>query len=306
MSGEQVLFSRLGDVLWWPLLFAAAVLATAIGMEMGHPQWAFNLTYLSLALILFLLERQRPHLREWLHSDHQEWADLGHTALTKSAVQMLVVSLGVLGLTSSVGGPTGTGWWPNEWPMFAQVGLGLLIAEFGLYWGHRLAHEWPWLWRFHAVHHSIKKLWFFNTGRFHFIDTLKSLLLAGLLLAVAGAPNSVVIWIGAITAYIGFLTHCNVRMHTGWIGYVFNTPRLHRWHHSMDLKEGNKNYGENLMLWDVLFGTFYDETHRQPPREIGIRDAMPRRFIGQLLAPFRWQQFQQAHQQGKLAPGECL
>ncbi len=60
------------------------------------------------------------------------------------------------------------------------------------------------------------------------------------------------------------------------------------------------------MLWDLLFGTFYDEAHRQPPREIGIRDAMPRRFAGQLLAPFRWQQFQQAHQQGKLAPGECL
>jgi len=294
------------DYLWWPLLFAAALLATATGMALGHPQWGFNLTYFGLAGVLFLLERQRPHLRQWLPSDRQEWADLGHTALTKSAVQLLVVSLGVLGISGSVGGPVGTGWWPNDWPVAAQVGLGLLIAELGLYWGHRLAHEWPWLWRFHAVHHSTRKLWFFNTGRFHFIDTLKSLLLSALLLALAGAPNSVVMWVGSITAYIGFLTHCNVRMHTGWIGYLFNTPRLHRWHHSRDLAEGNKNYGENLMLWDLLFGTFYDDPQRQPPHEIGIREAMPRRFAGQLAAPFYWRRYQQAHRQGQLAAGECL
>ena len=300
------MLSRLGDSLWWPLLLSAAVLTTAFGIEMGHPQWAFNLTYFSLAIALFVLERQRPHLHEWLKSDHQEWADLGHTALTKSAVQLLVISLGFLGITSSVGGPAGTGWWPNHWPMFAQVGLGLLIAEFGLYWGHRLAHEWSWLWRFHAVHHSARKLWFFNTGRFHFIDTLKSLLLSGVLLALAGAPNTVVIWIGSITAYIGFLTHCNIRMHNPWISYVFNTPRLHRWHHSMDLKEGNKNYGENLMLWDVVFGTFFDDQSRPPPREIGIRDAMPRGFAGQMLAPFRWHHYQQNYRQGKVPAGECL
>ena len=45
-------------------------------------------------------------------------------------------------------------------------------------------------------------------------------------------------------------------MRFGWLNFVFNTPGLHRWHHSMDLREGNKNYGENLVCWDLLFGTF--------------------------------------------------
>jgi sterol desaturase/sphingolipid hydroxylase (fatty acid hydroxylase superfamily) len=166
--------------------------------------------------------------------------------------------------------------------------LGLTVAEFGLYWAHRLAHEWVPLWRFHAVHHSSTKLWFFNTGRFHFVDTLKSMVFATPLLLGAGAPGDVIIWVGAITGFIGILTHCNVRMSFGWINFVFNTPGLHRWHHSMDLREGNKNYGENLMLWDLLFGTFYDDARRRPPAQIGIREAMPPTFLGQLAAPFRW------------------
>lgn len=119
------------------------------------------------------------------------------------------------------------------------------------------------LWHFHAVHHSVKKLWFFNTGRFHIIDTLKSMIFSGPLLALAGTPNDVVMWFGAITAYIGFLTHVNIRMKFGWLNYIFNTPELHRWHHSTDLREGNKNYGENLMIWDLLFRTFYDD-HTRP------------------------------------------
>ena len=182
--------------------------------------------------------------------------------------------------------------------MFFQVVLGLVVAEFGLYWAHRIAHEWMPLWWFHAVHHSSRKLWFFNTGRFHIIDTLKSMIFSAPLLALAGAPRDVVLWFGAITAYIGFLTHANIRMRFGWLNYIFNTPGLHRWHHSMDLREGNKNYGENLMIWDLIFGTYYDDTSRRPPAKIGISSAMPRTFWGQIVEPFRWHKFQSAAKQG--------
>jgi hypothetical protein len=139
-------------------------------------------------------------------------------------VQLLIVSMTWLGLASVVGGEQGTGFWPNHWPMFFQVVLGLVVAEFGLYWAHRIAHEWMPLWWFHAVHHSSKKLWFFNTGRFHIIDTLKSMIFSAPLLALAGAPKDVVLWFGAITAYIGFLTHANIQMRFGWLNYIFNTP----------------------------------------------------------------------------------
>ena len=93
------------------------------------------------------------------------------------------------------------------------------------------------------------------------------------------------VWASIVTAFVGLLTHCNVEMRFGPISYVFSTPGVHRWHHSMDLREGNKNYGENVVIWDLLFGTYFNED-RRPPANIGIPEYMPPRFIHQLLWPF--------------------
>ena len=81
-------------------------------------------------------------------------------------------------------------------------------------------------------------------------------------------------------------------MRFGVLSYIFNTPELHRWHHSMDLSEGNRNYGENLAVWDLLFGTYHNPRHRRPPTVIGIPERMPADFLGQLAAPFRFQRLQ--------------
>lgn len=62
--------------------------------------------------------------------------------------------------------------------------------------------------------------------------------------------------------------------------------RIHALHHSKDLREGDKNHGENLVLWDLLFGTFFREP-RRPPVDVGIKKAMPARFAAQPLWPFR-------------------
>lgn len=291
------------DYLIWPLILVAALIPTGWGIAHGHGPLAFNITYLCLAVLLYVLERVRPHEEAWLESDGQEIPDLSHTLFTKISVQVIIVSLTNLGIAEGLGSRSGGGIWPTSWPMFFQVALGLVIAEFGLYWAHRLGHEWMWLWRFHAVHHSSKKLWFFNTGRFHFVDTIKSMVFSAPLVALAGAPGEVLIWGSAITAFIGILTHCNIRMKAGWLNYIFNTPCLHRWHHSMDLREGNMNYGENLMLWDILFRTYYDDTTRRPPAEIGIKEAMPKGFFGQLWAPFVWTSYQQREKAKAGKPG---
>lgn len=284
--------SVLIDYALWPALLVASCCGMAVGMASNHGPLAFNLTYLCLAVTLYFLEKFHPHEEAWLESDGQELPDLSHTLLTKIGVQVTVVSLTNFGITQQFTGRTGGGWWPAAWPVWTQVALGLVVAEFGLYWAHRVAHEWVPLWKFHAVHHSSRKLWFFNTGRFHFVDTLKSMLFATPVLVLAGAPGDVITWVSGITAFIGILTHCNVRMRFGWLNFVFNTPGLHRWHHSMDLREGNKNYGENLVLWDQLFGTYYDDSRRRPPAKIGIREAMPTTFIGQIVAPFTWKRYQ--------------
>jgi sterol desaturase/sphingolipid hydroxylase (fatty acid hydroxylase superfamily) len=203
-------------------------------------------------------------------------------------VQTLIVFSSAVGLASLITplSSPGNGIWPRHWPIWAQVVLALVAAEFALYWGHHIAHKWKPLWRFHAVHHSVTKLWVVNTGRFHFVDSIKSIVPAMAVLVMLGAPLEVVTWLSAITAYIGMLTHCNIEMRFGWLSLVFNTPELHRWHHSKDLREGDKNFGENLMLWDWIFGTYFNEK-RRPPVDIGIKDEMPARFRDQLVWPFR-------------------
>jgi sterol desaturase/sphingolipid hydroxylase (fatty acid hydroxylase superfamily) len=278
-------WTRLRQALTWPALLVFGLAGTGIGMAAGHPLAGFNASYLVVAISLWALERRWPHEPRWLDDDGQMLPDLLHTLLTKGLVQAMAMFSVVLGLA---GDAVAASWWPASWPMLLQVVLALLLAELGLYWSHRLAHEWPLLWRFHAVHHSVERLWFWNTGRFHAVDTLQRVVFAVPLLWLAGAPADVLQWVSAVTAFIGILTHANIDVRCGPLSRVFNTPELHRWHHSRRPEEGHRNCGENLVAWDLLFGTWY-LPDRCPPRDIGIDAAMPPGFVGQLLAPFRRQ-----------------
>ena len=265
-------------------MFALSVGASYAGLLAGEIVVVFNLTYVALAVAIAALERWMPFEPMWLKNDGQMGPDIAHTVLNKGVAQVVVVVVAIAGLAEFVQ-PSGGGVWPHAWPMAVQIGLGLVLAEIGLYWKHRIAHEWPPLWRFHAVHHSVTRLWFLNTGRFHLVDTLTGLVVAMPLLLLLGAPKEVLIMVSAVTAIIGILTHANVEMRCGVLSYIFNTPELHRWHHSKVTEEGNRNYGENLMLFDQLFGTFFLPS-RRPPADIGIRYAMPPTFLAQLKAPF--------------------
>lgn len=271
----------------WPALFIICMSITAYGFAHDHTVIFFNIAYIFLILSMFFLERWMPHERDWQYNDGQIFADIAHTISSKGTVQMLLLFGGVIGLTEYMKplDQTSAGLWPRDWPLWAQVSLGVVAAEFGLYWAHRLAHEHRPIWRVHAIHHSVKKLWFVNTGRFHFADSLFKIILGLSVLIVLGAPMEVVKWVSAVTAFIGMMTHCNVDMRFGPLNYIFNTPELHRWHHSKDLREGDKNYGENVVIWDLLFGTFYNGNYR-PPVDIGIPEYMPPKFSHQLLWPF--------------------
>lgn len=275
--------ARVRRAALWPLLLGAGLGGTGLGIALDAPLAGFNASYLAVACALWALERRWPHEPRWLADDGQMLPDLLHTLLTKGFVQVLALVSLVLGLAGGVAaGP----WWPAHWPLLVQVAAALVVAELGLYAAHRLAHEWVPLWRFHAVHHSVRRLWFWNTGRFHAVDTAARIAASVPLLWLAGAPAEVLQWVSAVTAFIGILTHANLDVRCGPLNYVFNTPELHRWHHSRRVEEGNRNYGENLVVWDLVFGTWYLPP-RRPPLDIGIDGPMPEGFIGQCVEPFR-------------------
>jgi hypothetical protein len=56
-----------------------------------------------------------------------------------------------------------------------------------------------------------------------------------------------------------FFTHTQLVAKLGWLEYVFVTPSHHRVHHSSNPEYLDKNYGDILIIWDKLLGTFAEE-----------------------------------------------
>jgi sterol desaturase/sphingolipid hydroxylase (fatty acid hydroxylase superfamily) len=273
----------------WPLLYAGGLAGAGMAFASDHPLPWFNAVYLALAVTIGLFERLMPHEELWLRPDRETFDNLAHTALTKGlAVLGATAMTGIAMTAATVAEPAFRGSgpaWPDQWPLAAQVGLGLVVAELGLYTAHRVAHQRLGFWRFHALHHSVGRLWVANTGRFHLVDSLWKIALGQTPLLLLGAPLPVFLWISAVTATTGLLTHCNIELRTGPLDLVFSTPALHRWHHSKMRDEGNRNFGENLVLWDQILGTYFNP-RRRPPAEIGIDGRIARGFLRQLAQPF--------------------
>ena len=174
-------------------------------------------------------------------------------------------------------------------PLWAKLLLGLLIGEVGTYWGHRLSHEVPWLWRYHAVHHSTEQLYFLANTRTHPVDMVVTRLfgLTPLYLLGLAGPNAagsaapVLLLIGTVW---GFFIHANLRWRFGPLEWLVATPAFHHWHHSK-FEHINRNYASTLPVLDRLFGTY----HLPPewPASCGIEAPMPVGLGGQLLAPWR-------------------
>ncbi|WP_323687706.1 sterol desaturase family protein [Rhizobium sp. AN88] len=273
----------------WPMVFFLGLTGAYFAFSSEHPITTFLAVYAGAVASLFLLERYIPYETEWLQSDGETVNNIAHTLLTKGLVQLAAMAAVLFPMLTAIFlqplAAMKFDLWPSQLPMVVQVTLALMIAEFGLLRAHRIAHETVFFWRFHALHHSVVRLWVVNTGRFHVADSLFKIALSQIPLYLMGAPLQVFWWLAAVTAFIGILTHCNVDMKTGPLDYVFSTPRLHRWHHSKELPEGNTNYGENLVIFDQLFGSYFNPD-RPSSTNIGIKGEIAKGFLPQLFQPF--------------------
>lgn len=169
----------------------------------------------------------------------------------------------------------------------AQVLFLLLVSELLYYWFHRATHEINFLWRFHAVHHGAQRVYWMNAGRFHLIEAFFSGFFYFLPVLFLGPEPEVAIMVVSISSITGFLEHINVDFEAGWLNYIFNSAQLHRWHHSRIVKESNTNYGKILVIWDLLFGTFYLPKGREVEEVGTVENNVPVDFLGQGKYPFQ-------------------
>jgi sterol desaturase/sphingolipid hydroxylase (fatty acid hydroxylase superfamily) len=112
-------------------------------------------------------------------------------------------------------------------------------------------------------------------------------------LAFLGAQQEVFILLGIINIVVGFFQHANIDFKLGPLGWIFSIGDLHRWHHSRERSEHDRNYGNNFIFWDTVFGTRFLPADRQPPDDIGIH-YFPRTVGAQILAPLRWNRIENA------------
>ena len=162
----------------------------------------------------------------------------------------------------------------------------ILIADFFRYWLHRLCHEWLPLWRLHAVHHSPHKLYSMNVGRFHPLEKSIQFIFDALPFIILGITQDVLALYFLFYSVNGFFQHCNIKIYLGPLNYIISGPELHRWHHSMIIKESNKNFGNNLIVWDLLFGTWYLPKVGCVEKLGLINRNYPLGLIKQLKSPF--------------------
>ena len=277
--------------LIFPLIVTAVLGGGVWAMAAGYePSIVAGIgTFASLTLVV-VLERLLPFRPEWNHSQGDLLADLLYLPSyfgINALVQPLVVAGIVLG-GGLVSDALGAGLWPSEWPLLLQFVLACLAVEFFDYWAHRWMHEVPFLWRFHAIHHNPKRLYWMNATRAHFGEVVFRGMLNAVPLALLGAGAEVLALVGLANSVLGLFQHANINFKLGPLSWVFSVGEMHRWHHSVKISEANHNYGSNFLFWDVVFGTRYREEERDSPEQLGIEhDHIPDSWWAQLAVPFK-------------------
>ena len=143
-------------------------------------------------------------------------------------------------------------------PIWVLWILTFVMIDFVFYFYHRISHRVNFLWAIHMSHHSSEEMnfavsfrqaWFGPVSKIPFFMTLPLLGFDPTIIAVAGVIST--LW--------GIVGHTQIIGNLGPLEWIFNTPSHHRVHHGANPQYIDKNYGNLLIIWDRMFGTFEPE-----------------------------------------------
>jgi len=253
------------------------------GLSIGL-DW-FCLDLLLMAIIYVPLERVWPQYPKQ-GTFRNEWTlDVVYFMSTHLPIQILsfLVLLSSIQATKYLGVPALQALIARM-PWLLQFFLAALVADITEYFVHLAFHKVPFLWRFHAVHHSSKALDWIAGSRSHFVDDT---LVRGFVLAplTLGFSKSI------IFAYLIFVTlhatwvHCNFGPNAKWIEEFLAMPRYHHWHHTSQKEGIDKNFAIHFPWIDKIFGTYYYPATW--PEHYGLDgEEISPSFLGQTIDPF--------------------
>ncbi|MDL5050131.1 sterol desaturase family protein [Oscillatoria amoena NRMC-F 0135] len=142
--------------------------------------------------------------------------------------------------------------------------VGILVLDYcAAYLPHVLMHKIPFMWRFHAVHHSDKAIDITTALRQHPFESIWRVMFQVIAVVVFGIPLYVLTLYLTLTALWAQIEHANIKI-PSWINRVqllFVTPNMHKLHHSQWQKETDTNYGNIFSIWDRVFHTYSERTN---------------------------------------------
>ncbi len=282
-------FTALGVALAAALLGGSN--ATARDVEYWGIFFGLDFFILNMVLVGLLfapLERMVPHRRDQ-RLFRVEWReDLFYFLVSSMLVQVITFltfapSTFILDQTSWLFQARAT---VGSQPLILQVVEIMILTDFAQYWFHRAFHRVPFLWGFHAVHHSTRAMDWLAGSRMHFIEIA---LLRGVtaipMLTFGFTPTALQIYVGVVYIYSSLL-HANVKGDFDRLGHYVATPRFHHWHHGLEAEAVDKNFAIHFPLFDRLFGTFHMPPGRWP-ENYGVPEQVPAGYLKQFLYPFR-------------------
>ncbi len=263
----------------------AGVAALIVAASLAYDRAGLFLVPLLFVLIVPFEKRFPRHPEQKLRRP-QLGTDLGYVLAQPATTFIGALVLVPVGLVSLA-------WLPGlavrplvvMMPLWLQVVLGFLAFDLIIYWAHRWSHEIPFLWRFHAVHHSTETLDWVSGFRNHPFDGAIIAPPVVFLLA-AGFPLEFTGIVAFLQIATGLFLHANVRWRLRPLHRIVITPEFHHWHHANDPEAINSNYSVFLPAWDLFFRTYFMPADRRP-EVYGIDEPMAPGMVGHFLHPFR-------------------
>jgi sterol desaturase/sphingolipid hydroxylase (fatty acid hydroxylase superfamily) len=274
--------TTIGQIYSQPLAFDTAI---PIGLD-----W-FVLNMLLTGSLFIPLEKLFGRLSDQpLFRD--EWReDLFYFLLSSVLVQTLTY----LSLAPSMTILNHTGHWSEfrylvaNQPIWLQIIEIMFLTDFMQYWFHRAFHRIPFLWGFHAVHHSAQKMDWLAGSRMHIVEIIGLRGMTIIPMYVLGFAESALHLYILLVYLNATFVHANVRFNVEWLKPLIVTPRFHHWHHGIEKEAIDVNFAIHFPWLDKLFGTYYMPPH-QWPSGYGIGGhPVPKGYWKQFLYPFKRQ-----------------
>jgi len=235
-----------------------------------------------------------PVERFWpLHPDQKtfrpQWTtDLFYFVATHLPAQLITLAMVVPAAYAS-------SWLAIPWlvntvgrlPFLIQLPLAIVVADLSQYAIHRAFHRIPFLWRFHAIHHSIETMDWVAGSRSHYVDILITRGLIMIPMTLFGFSQATMAGYLVFVSFHATFCHTDFRPRTIWLEPYFVTVRYHHWHHAADTNAVDVNFAIHLPFIDRCFGTQYLPKDAWPQRYGLVGGRVPRGFFAQLVAPFK-------------------